>query len=333
MSNGYPLFASETTWGTVPASGWRAIEASSDGHKTAQEYLQHKGLRAGRAAPSVNGRRIVKQKATGTIEVPGFSNGLGILFRAAASTAASAVHSGGTLAHDQVFTWTDAGVPEDRSISTEFYRDQRDGSFDAYTYSGGRVVSLEIGQTLDALLNFKFNMDYKAALLQASLPSRTPTEVDADFIYAWPDATIGLDPVGGDPNIEECVASFNLTIPNELDVDDWCLKAGTTRHQPTRMATPAPTGELTWKYQSTDYYEAFVAGTIFSLTATWEGSDVIELTTKPSLTIEIPAIAFTGDDPELSIDAPTMQSMPFEVLDNGTDPAVTITFVTSDAAF
>ena len=47
MSNGHLLFASETTWGTTPASGWRALEASSDGHKTAQEYLQHKGLRAG----------------------------------------------------------------------------------------------------------------------------------------------------------------------------------------------------------------------------------------------------------------------------------------------
>jgi hypothetical protein len=333
MSNGYLLFASETTWGTVPGSGWRSIEASSDGHKTAQEYLQHKGLRAGRAAPSVDGRRIVKQKGTGSIEVPGFANGLGIFFRAAASTAATAVHSGGTLAHDQVFTWTSAGIPEDRAISTEVYRDRRSGTFDAYTYSGGRVVSLEIGQTLDDLLKFTFNMDYKAVLRQSVLPTRTPTEVDPDFVYAWPDATISFDPVGGDPAVEECVASFSLTIPNELDVDDWCLKAGTERHQPVRQAAPSPTGEITWKYQDPTYYDAFVAGEIFSLTATWEGSTVIEGSTLPSCTIEIPAVAFTGDDPEITVDNPTMQSMPFEVLDNGTDPAVTITFVTSDAAF
>lgn len=332
MSNGYPLFASETTWGTVPASGWRSLEASSDGHKTSQEYLQHKGLRAGRAAPSVSGRRIVKQKGTGTIEVPGFSNGLGIFFRAAASTATSGVHSGGTLAYDQVYTWTDAGIPENRSISTEFYRDQRDGDFDAYTYSGGRCVSLEIGQTLDALLNFKFNMDYKAVLRQTSLPTRTPTEVAADLIYAWPDATITLTPDGGS-GVDECVSSFTLTIPNELDVDDWCLKAGTTRHQPTRMGTPAPTGEIMWKYEDPTYYDAFVAGDIFNVSASWVGGTVIEDTTYPSLTIDLGAIAFTGDDPEITPDAATTQSMPFEVLDNGTDPAVSITFVTSDAAF
>lgn len=333
MSNGYLLFSSESTWGTVPGSGWRSIEASSDGHKTAQEYLQHKGLRAGRAAPSVDGRRIVKQKGTGTIEVPGFSNGLGILFRAAASTAASAVHSGGTDAYDQVYTWTDVGVPENRSITTEVYRDRRSGTFDAYTYYGGRVVSLEIGQTLDALLNFKFNMDYKGVTRQSVLPTRTPTEVTAVLVYAWPDATISFDPVGGDPAVEECVASFNLTIPNELDVDDWCLKQGTSRHQPTRKAAPSPTGEITWKYQDPTYYDAFVAGEIFSLTATWEGTTAIEGSTMPSLTIEVPAVAFTGDDPEITVDNPTMQSMPFEVLDNGTDPAVTITIVTSDTTF
>lgn len=333
MSNGYLLFASETTWGTVPASGWRALEASSDSHKSSQEILQHKGLRAGRAAPSVAGRRIVKQKGTGTIEVPGFSNGLGILFRAAASTASSALHPAGTLAYDQTYTWSDVGVPEDRSITTEVYRDRRSGTFDAFTYAGGRVVSLEIGQTLDALLNFKFNMDYKTAAVQGSLPTRTPTEVDADFVYAWPDATITLDPEGAGAAVDECVASFDLTIPNEMDVDDWCLKQGTTRHQPTRMATPAPTGNLSWKYQSPTYYSAFVAGTIFSLTAAWEGSTVIEGSTYPSLTITIPAIAFSGDDPEIQPDGPTMQSMPFEVLDNGTDPAVTIEFVTSDATF
>lgn len=332
MSNGYLLVASETTWGTTPSSGYRAIEAGTDGHKTAQEVLQHKGLRAGRAAPSSTGRRNVKQRGTGTIEVPGYSNGLGILFRSAASTAASAVHPSGTLAYDQVYTWTDAGIPEDRAITTEVYRDRRSGTFDAYTYSGGRNTSMEIGQTLDGLLSLKFGYDYKSVVLQGTLPTRTPTEIDPDLIYAWPDATISIGPASGSET-SECVASFDLTVPSEVDVDDWCLKKGTSRHQPTRKGAPSPTGSVTWKYQAPDYYSAFVAGTIMSMTAFWEGDTPIEGSTKPSLKIEIPALAFTGDDPEVTPDAPTMQSMPFEVLDNGTDPALTITIVTSDVTF
>lgn len=434
MGNGYAIHASESTWGTTPSSGYRALEVNVDGHKTTQEILQHKGLRAARSAPSAAGRRIVKQKATGTIEVPGYSNGLGIFLRAAASESSST--NTGTLSYTQVHDFT-TGPPTNHSICTEIYRDRRSGTFDVWTYSGGRVTSVEIGQTLDQMLQFKFGMDYKSALRQPVVPSRSETEVEADLIYAWPDATITLTPVGGS-GTAECVQSFSLTLPNELDLDDWCLKAGvsevqtvtksgtwsggtftltvlgattdpiaydanaatiqaalvaegvpasyvtvsggpigstpltltysdtlgdvaavscntasvtgstpgatiatptpgvsSSRHEPMRLGAPAPTGSLAWKYQGPAYYDAFVAGTEYALTAVWEGDDGIEAdgTVKPSLTIEIPSLFFTGDDPEISPDAATIQNLPFEVTDNGTDPVCTITVVTSDTTY
>ena len=49
--------------------------------------------------------------------------------------------------------------------------------------------------------------------------------------------------------------------------------------------------------------------------------------------MELPAIRFTGEDPELSESDRTMQNLPFEVLDNGTDPVCRITIVTSDTDF
>lgn len=434
MGNGYALHASETTWGTTPTSGYRALEVNVDGHKTTQEILQHKGLRAARSAPSAAGRRIVKQKATGTIEIPGYSNGLGIFLRAAASTAAST--NTGTLSYTQVYEWT-TGPPTNAAITTEVYRDRRSGTFDVWTYSGGRVTSLEVGQTLDQMLQLKFAMDYKSAVRQGSAPTRSETEVDPDLIYAWPDATITLTPVGGS-GTAECVQSFALTLPNDLDVDDWCLKAGvsevqtitkggtwgggtftltvlgvttaaiaynataatiqtaietagvpaayvtatggpisttmlsltysdtlgdvaavtintgsvtgsaptatvatptagvsSSRHEPMRLSAPSPTGTLAWKYQGPAYYDAFVAGTEYALTAVWQGDIGIEAdgTIKPSLTIEIPSLFFTGDDPEISPDAATVQNLPFEVTDNGTDPICTVTVVTSDTTY
>lgn len=435
MGNGYALHASESTWGVPPVSGWRALEVNVDGHKTAiGSTLTHKGLRAARGAPSSTGRRLTKISGTGSIELPGSSNGLGILLRAAASTAASALHSGGTLAYDQVYEWT-SGPPSGRSISTEIYRDRRDGTFDAYTYPGGRVTSMEVGQTLDDFLQFKFAMNYRQPIRHATSPTRTPVTVDPDLLYAWPDATVTLTPVGGS-GTAECIESFSLVLPNELDVDDWCLRSGVSevqtitgsgtwsggtftltvlgattaaiayganaatigaalvaagvpsgfvavsggpvgttplvltydaslgnvaaatidttsvtgstpaasvatttagvsgeRHEPMRAGTPAPTGALAWRYQDPRYYDAFVAGQEFSLSAVWEGDEVIEGTTKPSLRIEVPSLFFSGDDPEISVDGPTKQALPFEVCDNGTDPVATITLVTSDSTF
>lgn len=332
MSNGYALLASETTTGTTPSSGYRRLEVATDGHKTRDEVLRYEGLRPSASAPSTSGRRIIAKGGEGTIEVPGFANGLGILLRAAASTAASAVHSGGTDAYDQTYTWTAAGPPTNRAITTEIYRDRKSGTYDAFTYSGGRVTSLEIGQDLDQHLMLKFIMDYLSVARPGSLPSRTPTIVEPDFIYAWPDAQIILTPDGGSPSTE-CVSSFGLTLPTEVDVNDWCLKRGTTRHEPLRKGRPSPTGKIDWKYQAPTYYDAFRAGTVFSLEANWLGSTVIEGSTYPGLTIEVPAIAFTGEDPEITKDEATTQALPFEVLDNGTDPAVTITVVTSDTTY
>jgi hypothetical protein len=38
-------------------------------------------------------------------------------------------------------------------------------------------------------------------------------------------------------------------------------------------------------------------------------------------------------DPQIAADGPTTQNLPFVVLDNGTDPAATVTVITSDSAF
>ena len=330
MSNGYAIIANEATYDTAPASGWREVGISGDAHQSRQDVLAPNLIRRNASAPRVSDQRVINKGATGTLSTLGFSNGLGILFAAAAGTSTSGVHSGGTLAYDQVFEFDE--VSPTRSLSTEFYRDRRDGTLDAFTYTGGKVTQTQFTQSLDGHLAVVFSMDYGTVERQSSDPSRTVTTVTPDFTYAWPDATISLAPVG-DSLVDECVSSFDLTLPNAFDVEDWCIKAGTGRHEPTRQGTPAPTGTINWRYQAPTYFDAFLAGEVFEMTATWVGDTVIEDTTYPSLTITVPALRFTGEDPQIAADGPTTQNLPFAVLDNGTDPAATLTIVTSDTAF
>lgn len=332
MSNSYAILAKETTYATTPATGWRGLEINADAIKSSREVLTHKGLAAARGAQRASGRRFVKKKGAGPIALPGFSNGLGILLRTAASTSASAVHSGGTLAYDQTYTWTEAGPPTGRSVSAEVRRERYSGTFDAYTYAGGRCTSVGLSQDVSGLLQFTFDMDFQTATRQASVPSRTIADVEPDLIYAWEDATITLGAVG-DTQTAECIQSFNLTLPTGLNTESYCLNKGTSRHEPKRETVPDPTGTLNWEYQHPDFYDAFMAGTQFQLVATWEGDTAIENTTKPSLTITLACIEFSGEDPEGMVDGPSMQNVPFTVLDNGTDPVAEIVFVTSDADF
>ncbi|WCO67875.1 phage tail tube protein [Iamia majanohamensis] len=328
------LFAKESTYGTAPASGWRQIEVATDDHKARplDDSLTYRGIAPARGAPSVASVRVNDfMGGEGTIDVPAMANSQGLFWRAAASTSASAVVSGGTDAYEQVYEFDGTSAPTGTSLSTEVYRDRRDGTLDAYTFTGGKVTQVDISQDTSGHVMLKFAMDYLDAQRQGSLPSRSETTPDPGFLYAWPDATITLTPDGGS-DADECLQSFELSLPLGLDLEDWCIKSGTPRHEPTRKETPAPTGAVNWKYQAPTYYDAFKAGTIFTLSAYWEGPTAIEDTTYPSLKIDVPAIRFTGEDPQVSVDNPTMQNLPFQVLDNDTDPPVTVTIITSDTA-
>lgn len=327
------IFAPESTYGTAPSSGWRQLEVSTDGHQSRQDNLQHRGIRPAAGAPSLSGRRVVDRGGEATIEIPAFSNGLGPFFRSAASQSSSALLGGHSTVYEQTFEFGDAYAPANTSFTAEIMRERRDGTEDFWRYAGGHVTQVEVTQDAQGLLMFSFAVDYLSAERLVADPSRTPTVVDPDIIFAWADALITLTPLDGSSSgSQECLSTFGLTLPLGADTEDYCLKKGTTKHEPTRSGVPGPTGTATWRYQTPTYYDAFRAGEAFSLTALWEEGPALEASTTPGLLIEIPCLVFSGEDPQAGVDEPITQNLPFEILSNDTDPPVTFTFVTSDTA-
>lgn len=333
MSNGYAIFAKEGTYNTAPASGWREIEVKTDGHKTKREPLIYSGIRQRRAAPAASGRRMIDKGAEGSIEVGAFANGLGIFLRAGASTASSALVGGSSVAYKQTYTWTAAGVPVANSFSSEFWRDRRDGTLDVFTYTGGKVTTVELSSDLDAHVMWKLGVNYAHGKRTSPAPTRTPTLVTPDFIYAWPDGTHTLTPSGGSPT-DLGISSYSVTLPNELDTEDYQLKASAPKATPTVKAQREPSGSLSWRYDDPAYYDGFLAGQQFSLVSVWQSTDYIDSDEEiyASMTVTIPCIEFSGDDPELSDDR-TMQTLPFSILDDGANPAVKVEIVTTDTDY
>lgn len=340
---GLVLTAPEPSYGVVPTTGWQSNGLNTDSFKSRQDILQRQVLRRRTAAPPLAGRRIIDRGGEASIEIDAGTNGLGLYLAAAASTAESAVVMGGTDAYQEVFEWTADGPPVgDSSIAALVYRSLLDGveNPDAaegiWQYAGGKVTEFEVGQNLDGFLTMKFSMDFLTAALLDADPDYLYEDVfaDTDFLYAWPDAEITItpkDPEDGDP-ATECLSAFSFTLPTGVNVNRWCLKRGTGKHEPSRNQTPKPTGTLEWLPEHTRYYEAFRNGTPFSVTADWQAPVAIEGSTFPSLTIEIGTIVFEEpNDPEAQIDDDTKQTAPFVILDDESgDPVVTITQVTTD---
>lgn len=330
MSNSSFRISSESAWGTVLTSGWRSIEASDDGWETEQDRKSYRGLSAARGAPSSRRRRTAKQKSSGPLKVPAMSNGLGIVLRTAASTAASALHSGGTLAYDETFTWTADGTPLNRSLTIEKIVDRYDGTFDQIQHPGARCTGFKMSQAIDDWLRYEFAFDAKLTAASDAVTSRTVTAVDPELIFGWQDlTTLTLTPSGGSPTAI-AVDAFEVDLPAEFDTEKWVL--GGSRLQPKRKGQPQPTGKFSMDLQTIDWFTGYQAGTQYALSAVWTGPTAIEDTTYPTLTLTIPVLEFTGSEPQASVDDNTKQDMPFVILDNGTDPVVSLVQVTSDAA-
>lgn len=332
MANSSLIVAPETDgWGVVPTTGWRELEVLSDGHTTRIGDAKYNGIRSGTGAPTSRNRRRFVDGGDGTIEIGGFSNGLGILNATVFETSDSVVHPDGTDAHVQTFRWGIGSAPTSKSVAVELRRLRKGTStLDAYTHSGGRAVQMEVAQDVDGNLAFKYVMDYKDVVRQPVLPARTIAEVEPDVVYNWRDATITI---GGVP---VCIKSFGLTLPTGIDVDDKCMIRDDNRHVPTRKGTPAPTGTISWDYGSPEFYDAFINAEELPLEATWVGPVAIEGEDEeaifPGLTISLGAICYSAGDPSISIDEATKQELPFEILDNETDAVVELVNVTSDTA-
>jgi len=90
-------------------------------------------------------------------------------------------------------------------------------------------------------------------------------------------------------------------------------------------------GSIDVEFSDLTEYALFAAGTVSAIVMTWTGAEV-ESGYDFEIVLTMPACQFTGDTPQASLSELPTLSMPFTVLDNGTDAAITMLYKTSDTA-
>lgn len=317
------------------ATAWRLLQYESCDVKAKDGAdLSYRGIGAGGGAPSLSAFRRAGDGASGSLSVAAYSNGLGLFNKAAGSTFASAVADGGTLAYEQITEFDAVSAPANRSISMVKKTDQADGDIDDYLYTGGLVTDIEIMIEIDKLVMIKYGLDFRTATVPGSAPSgsTSPTIVSPDLLFAWSDVTATLTNLATDATSTDKLKSIKITLPLSLDVADKSINNNGVRLRPTRAGLPSPTIELGWKYQDPKFSNAYRASVPHGISIVATGSTPIEDTTVPSFTIDVPAFVYDPNDPEMSVDDPTTQTMPARVMWNDEDPIATFTQITSDTA-
>jgi hypothetical protein len=313
------LVGKETTYGTA-ATLTRAYEAKDDTFKRKQEYLTSNGFRGGRQARGSTRSVPVDMGGDGTISVDVTPKGFGLLFQSMLGSVAGPTQQAATTAYKSTFTSTAAGSTD--SWTVQMQKVDAGGTSRPFTYAGSMMTGWKLSQPNDGLLGAEFMFD--CASSSTAVAAGSVTYATDALPYAWTQASATWN--GSDIDLK----SFELEAALGLDVERRYL--GTpVKKKPVRASVPEFTGTADMEFESLTQYAAFVAGDVEEMVVTWRG-DLIASTYYYELKVTLPAVQFQGDTPVVSLEGMPMQSLPFIVLDNGTDAAVKIEYTSTDTA-
>jgi len=313
------LFGEEVTYGTAVALT-RGYEAKADAWKRTQEPLESVGMRAGMQTVRSDRRKQILMGAEGELsDIDFLSNGMGMILQSMLGTVAGPTSDVVTLA-------TDAGS-DPKSFTVQVLRVSDDGVVFPFTYTGAVVTSWSIAQTVGDLL--KLGLTFDAQNEVTDVAAGTPTYPADATPFCWPDAAVSI---GGSPvdNVTDIEFSGDLA----MKTDRRFLNATNLKKAPRRSGTPTYTGSITGEFQDLTEFNRYIAGDIFEVEAVWTGADYSGPgpTGFNTLTVTAPACQYDGDSPVSSISELTTASMPFKILHDGTNPAITITIESADSA-
>lgn len=312
--------AKESTYGTFETPT-RGYEAKSDNFALEQNVIESLGFYGGRHT-IVSDRRVVLPKgASGTLEFDLLNKGLGLLLQGMLGTVAGPTQVGATTAYTTTIE-TAADDPGD-SYTLQVHRVTSAGTTLGHTYLGGVVTGWTLSQDIDQFTSLSVDMAFSTA---------NNTDADGTISYPtsatpfhWGQCVVAVNSTDTD------VRSCSLTADLGMKTDRYFLTGSTSMSQPVRSTLPRFSGELETEYVSDTIYDLAVAGTAVPITMTWTGG-LIEAGHNFSLTVTLQECVFDIVNPSAAVEDLPSVTMPFTVLWDESNPAVSIVYKSSDTA-
>lgn len=311
----------ENAYGTA-ATAVLGYEGKADSWKTTREFIESVGFRAGMQTARADRRNVVNMGGEGELEVDVLDAGAAALFSAAFDKYNGGIPNATTGLTTHVFeTAPTSAAP---SFTAQMLRPTTDGKTVAYKHVGCVATEWELKAEVESAVTVNVTFDFQDVTHSDkpadALPITYPTTA---FAYDWTRTGIALAIDGS--NVAVDANSLELTGDRGMKTDRRFLRSNALKKVPARAAMPTYEGSLEGEFStaSLKVYEAFIAGKVASLVIDFAG-----INPGTSMKIELPAVQFTGDSPEASVDDVTMTELPFRVLDPGDGKsAIKLTYV------
>ncbi|WP_367140440.1 MULTISPECIES: phage tail tube protein [Streptomyces] len=297
----------ETTYGTAPTSTI-GYEGKADSWKVTKEFIESVGFRRGMQTARADRRNIIQMGGEGELEVDLLDVGAAALLRSAFDK-----HTFTDMGNSRVHVFESGATSGAPSFTAQMIRPTAEGISVAYRHVGCVATEWELTAETENAVSLTVTFDFQdvshTTVPAQILPIDYPVDARA---YDWSRTALTLTRAGTAVPLD--AGKFSLSGDLGMKTDRRFLRGTALKKKPVRAAVPTYEGELEGEFtaESLKLYEAFVAGEVIGLRA-----DLAGLTPGTSLRFDCPAIQFTGESPEASVDDLTTHTLPFRVLDPG----------------
>lgn len=312
----------ETTYGTAVVVD-KFYEYDSEGFGLDPSFLESGGLRAGRTFQQAARTKKTTHQAPGSVSLDVPTKGFGAILDLLHGASVSPVQQGGTAAYLQTHPIGTTLV--NKSATVQVNKPDTSATDRAFTTLGAMVASWQFSLDTSGVLKCQLTFDGRDEKTDIALaPASYVAGVDSfDFTDALVTTLAGANLAS--------VTGFTLSGSNTLKTNRWFLGSGALKAKPIPTGFTEVTGTLDCEFESLSAYNHFAAGNPIAIVIPIEGA-VIAATHKYTWKADMPACQIRGETPKVGGPDVLTQTIPFKVLDDGTNAPLTLTYMSTDTA-
>lgn len=317
----------ETTYGTrvAPTQFW---EFESEGGQRQQKYLESRQLRAGRFFQSSSRRALTTHDAQVTLAGEFPNKGGGFLLDLLHGNSVTPVQQTTTTAYLQTHNVT--GDPN-KSATIQVGKPSANGTVNPFDYVGCMVTSANFACAIDDWLKFNFTFDAQDEQTNQTLATASyPTALES---FHFEQCSVSVNGVTQDlATTGALVKGFSLDLSLPRATERYGLRSTALKAKPILNDYTPGSGSLSFEFDDMTQYGLFTAGTKVPVVITFTSSSLAGTGNPFALTFTMSSCQFTGTTP--AVGGPDILSFdaPFSILDDGTNPPVAITYMSTDTA-
>jgi len=315
--------AAESTYGTYVAPT-RFPEYNKADLKKKKNVVQGGGLAAGQIAQLGSRRVVTSESVEGGFELEVANKGMGLLLAHLLGSSATPVQQGATAAYLQAHT---VGDNIGKSLTIQHGVPDLTGTVRPFTFKGCKLSGAEFSCKVGEPLTMSLDVDGRQASEVETLVAASLATGVAPF--HWAQMSVKLGTFGAEAAVSG-VKGFSVKFDRGMASERFYAGAGGLKAEPIMNDWLKVSGSLDVDLvNKADFADRFAADSATSLVIEFVGP-LIASTYYQTFRIKVPMVFFDGDTP--TVDGPDVTSggYPFVAQLDGTNPLVSIDYISTD---